>query len=710
MGQRRIKENKGGDEPAAKQSKPKRQNDNRRQNNKNGNNKKQGLSLNNAGTSRGQAIRTGRRIGQLADQKLDGMSLADSQENQRKRPNLLKITKDDELKIIFLGGQDAIGEKNTIVIEYGDDAIITDCGNELGLDLPGINYAVADTSYLDTISKKIRGYVFSHGHLDHVGGLPHVFPRHPAPIYGSSFTIGMVKKALNNHGDTVEMVDDAEFIEMNMDNHERLMLGKNFTVELVRITHSIPESSCIVIDTPAGRVINTGDFRLDPEPLDKRPSDTERLKQLGDEGVLVLLSESTNAQRPGRTPTEHTLQDSFHDVIKNAEGRIFVASFSSNINRIQMIINSAGEAGRKVAIDGRSMIQHVELAVKLGLLKVPKDTIVPVASLPSLQDEQILMMCTGGQGEIGAAMQRMSIGEHRHINLREGDTVVVSSTPIPGNNIAYDKLGDDLVSMGCKVFRAPTWEVDGLVGPLHVSGHGYRDEHREMIELTRPKYLVPTYAGSMNRKYHEDNAVENAGFSRDRIFQAANGDMLSFDDKGVAKLHKDAVSHGAVLVDDAGTKVPGVVVKDRLLLTEAGLVVVVLTVDRRTGSLLTSPDIITRGFIYIRDNEELMNLFRTELRRAATQRFKRVDIDRFKVELKDHVTHFLFDQTQRSPVVIPVVNVVNGRGGSSNGKGKSDKKDSKKTQPKEPEMSAEEKAAAQQKRFEELRASIRSQS
>lgn len=716
MGQRRTADNKDKQTEPTASDKPNNKSGSRggnrgqRGGRGQGGNKKSGLSLKNPSTNRGQAIRTQRRTGQLADQLLDGMTLSDSQTNQRKRPNLLNIVDKDELKIVFLGGQGAIGEKNTIVIEYGDEAIITDCGNELGLDLPGINYAVADTSYVDKIADKLKGYVITHGHLDHVGGLPHIYPKHPAPIYGSNFTIGMVVKALNNHADSAELVDTAELIEMNMDNHERLKLGKHFTIELVRITHSIPEASCAVVDTPVGRIINTGDFRLDPEPLDKRPSDVERLKQLGDEGVLVLMSDSTNSQRAGRTPTEHTLQDSFHDVIKNADGRIFVASFSSNINRIQMIINSASESGRKVAVDGRSMIMHIELAVKLGLLRVPKDTIIPVASLPSLPDEQVLMMCTGGQGEIGAALQRMSIGEHRHINLREGDTVVVSSTPIPGNNLAYDKLGDDLVGMGCKVFRAPTWDVDGICGPLHVSGHGFRDEQREMIELTRPKYFVPIYAGSMNRKYHQGVAIEMAGMSRDKTFMADNGDILAIDEKQNAKLHKDAVPHGAVLVDDSGTRVPGVVVKDRLLLTEAGLVVVVLTVDRRTGNLLTSPDIITRGFIYIRDNEELMNLFRNELRRATSQRFKRVELDRFKVELRDHMMHFLYDQTQRTPIVIPVINVVGGgRGGGGRGGKKPQPKDSDGKSIEAPEEPKEDTAAQQQKRFAELRASIRSQ-
>ena len=610
-------------------------------------------------TSLNRALQTQKRSSKLADQVIDNAKLADKQPAPKaKHPDIFGR---GQLKVIFLGGQNAIGEKNMVLLEYDRDAVVLDCGNELGLDLPGANYAICDVSYLETIKSKLRGYVLSHGHLDHIGGLPHILPRFPAPIYGSRFTVGMVKKALANQAESAHLVEQAKFYEMNIDRHERLLVGKSFYVELVRITHSIPQSCCIVVDTPAGRVINTGDFRLDPEPLDFLPSDTERLRQLGDEGVALLLSESTNAQRPGRVPTEHTLQKSISEILKTVRGRIFVASFSSNINRIQMFIEAAAAAGKKIAIDGRSMIQHVELAIRMGLLKIPKDTLVTLAQLANLPDEQIMMLCTGGQGEIGAALQRMSIGEHKYINLRHGDTVVVSSTPIPGNVVAYEKLGDDLAKLGCRLLRAPNWEVDGAGGPLHVSGHGHRDEHREMLELVRPKYFAPIYAGALHRQYHA-RLAEEAGLKQDSIFMANNGDMLTLDAAGKIKLHHNAVPHGAVLIDDSGQMIPSVVIKDRLLLTNNGLVVIVLTIDRQSGQLISSPDIVTRGFIHIRDNEELMNAFRGELRRAVGQRFKRVPLDRFKLELKDHATHFLYDRTQRSPIVIPVINIVGGNG------------------------------------------------
>ena len=607
-------------------------------------------------TSLNQALRTQKRTSRLAEQVIDNANISDKRVNPQAKA--VNIFGQDQLKVVFLGGQDGIGEKNMIVLEYEKDALVLDCGNELGLDLPGVNYAICDVSYLDKIKNKLKGYVLTHGHLDHIGGLPHILPKFPAPVYGSVFTIGMVKKVLANLAESAPLVDRLKFYEMNMDRHERLLVGKHFYVELVRITHSIPQSSCVVVDTPVGRVVNTGDFRLDPEPLDFLPSDTKRLRQLGKEGVLLLLSESTNTQTPDRTPTEHTLQPSFNHIIRSNQGRIFVVSFSSNINRIQMIIQAAVDAGRKIAIDGRSMIQHVELAIRLGLLKIPKNTLVTLAQLAGLPDERILMLCTGGQGELGAALQRMSVGEHKYINLRSGDTVVVSSKPIPGNFIAYDKLGDDLVKMGCRLYRAPTWEVDGAQGPLHVSGHGFRDEHKEMLEMIKPQYFVPIYGGALNRSYHVQIAQQGIGLKPSATFMISNGDMLTIDSRRVAKVHAQAVACGSVLIDDSGQTIPSVVIKDRLLLTNHGLVVIILTINRSSGHLISSPDIVTRGFIHIRDNEELMNLLRNELKRAVAQRFNRIPLDRFKVELKDHVTHFLYNQTQRSPIIIPVINIV----------------------------------------------------
>lgn len=638
-----------------------------------------------------------------------------------KRANAIDTDNFDKLKITFLGGQDGIGEKNMQVIEWQNDALILDCGNNLGLDLPGVNYSISDTTYLETIKNKIRGYVISHGHLDHLGGLKHIVPKFPAPIYGSSFTLGVVNKTFEDIAAETGLDYQPQLMAMNMDNHERLKLGA-FTIELVRVTHSVPESSLIVVDTPVGRIINTGDFRLDPEPLDQMPSDLTRLKQLGDEGVLLLMSESTYTNTPGRQPTESTLQDSFHDVIGNAEGRVFVAIFSSNMNRVQMIVNAAVAAGRRVALDGRSMMTYAEIAVRQGLLKIPKGTVLAMREMPNIPDDQVLVICTGGQGEPNAAMQRMAEGTHKHIKLQPKDTVIVSSNPIPGNEIRYQEIGDELAAKGVHLFQHPSHEVDGC-GPLHVGGHARRDEHREMIGYLRPKFFAPIYAGARNRARHMEMAVEE-GIARKDVIMAADGEsiLLTADTWQAGP----EVPHGHILVDQSGSVVSGIVVKDRIMLAEEGLVAVILTIDKRTGQLITSPDIISRGFIYMRDSEELMNSFRAELRRAVAQRFKRVDLDRFKAELKDHITHFLYEHTNRSPIVIPVVNVISaGKQGEKNGNGASggqaagkqqgrggqgrpqDHQDQERAEKPAPaQLTPEQEAEEMQKRFQEMRAKL----
>lgn len=652
-----------------------------------------GLAVQGANASRGAAVRAQRRVQADAQKIANQYAPAAATPTQERRANVI-ADEVDKLKITFLGGQGGIGEQNMQVVEWQDDAVILDCGNNLDVDLPGVNYTVSDPSYLETIRHKIRGYVVSHGHLDHIGGLKHTVPKFPAPIYGSRFTLGVVQKTFEDAIAETGLDFTPELNIMNMDGHERLRLGV-FTVELVRITHSVPEAACIVVDTPVGRIINTGDWRLDPEPLDEKPTDAERLRQLGDEGVLLLMSDSCNAQLPGRTPTESTLQQSFHDVIGGAEGRVFVALFSSNMNRVQMTVNAAVAAGRRVALDGRSMMSYAEIAVRQGILKIPKGTVLPMREMPNVPDNQVLVICTGGQGEPGAALQRMAEGEHKHIKLKEGDTVVVSSSPIPGNEVRYERIGNELTGLGVHLYRHPTHEVDGC-GPLHVSGHARRDEYREMLHIIRPKFFLPIYAGTLNRKYYAEMAVEE-GWQRKHVIMAKDGDSIALTADSWQPAGE--VPHGSLLVDQTGAVVNGIVVKDRVLLSEGGLVAVVITVDKRNGNLLTSPDIISRGFIYMRDNEDLMNGLRNELRRAVQQRFKRIDLDRFKAELKDHITHYLFEQTNRTPIVIPVVNVIGGKGeGGAPG--------AKTVHQTAPTKSSEELATEQEKRFQAMRARL----
>ncbi len=653
--------------------------------------------------SRGAAIRAQKRTQddafRIANQYLDASA---PQSDGQPRANF--IDDSPRLKIIGLGGMDGAGSKNMILVEYLNDAIIMDCGNDLGVDLPGINYGIADTAYIETIKHKLRGYIITHGHLDHIGGLPHIVPKIPAPIYGSKFSIGRVEEIFDNFGLPMPEGFELQTVVMNENTHERLKVG-SFFVELVRITHSIPGSTCIVLDTPVGRIINSGDFRLDPNPLDHERTDVERLTELGNEGVLALLSESTTIERPGRTPSESTIEQSFVDIIDQAPGRIFVGLFSTNMNRVQMIINASVHHGRKIAMDGRSMVSTLEMAVRHGFMKVPKGTFVPIASAATMKDHELVVVCTGSQGEPSSALQRMANGEHRHIKLKEQDTVILSSTPIPesGNDKLVGDMVDNLVKRGVHVFEHRNHEIDGI-GPLHVSGHASRDEYADMINMTKPKFFVPIYGPFRSKARHIDLAVEQ-GIPRVNTMNADNGDVIALTSDKMEIIGK--IPHGTVLVDQTGAIVSNVVIKDRLMLAEEGLVAVVLTVDKKTGMLLTSPDIITRGFIYIRDSEELMNAFRTELRRAVGQRFKRIELDRFKAELKDHMTHFLFEQTGRSPIVIPVVNIIGGSKTAgdkqlnrSNGRPQGNVNET----PEEPTL--EQMAVDQQRHFQELRAKL----
>lgn len=657
------------------------------------------MKISGLSSSRGAAIRAQKRSHEdaqrLISQYLDTPSQEEGKQEQRPRP--LAVDNQPRLKIIPLGGQDSGGSKNMILVEYQNDAVVMDCGNALGVDLPGINYGIADTSYLEKIKHKLRAYLITHGHLDHIGGLPHIVPKFPAPIYGSRFTVGMVEKIFENFGIPMPEGFKLNTIIMNEDTHERLKIGP-FFVELVRITHSIPGSTCVVLDTPVGRIINTGDFRLDPEPLDHERTDTDRLKQLGDEGVLLLMSDSTTAERLGRTPSESTIEPTFIELFERAPGRVFTAIFSSNMNRIQMVVNAAVHHGRKVAFDGRSMMSTLELAVRLGMMKIPKGQVVPMSAIGNLKDDEVVVICTGSQGEPSSALQRMATGDHKHVKLKEQDTVLLSSSPIPesGNDKLIGEMVNDLMRRGVHVYRHATHDVDGC-GPLHVSGHASLDEYGEMMDMTRPKFFMPIYGPYRSKKYHIEEAIKR-GIPRKNSLNVENGEVIELTPDSMERTGKVPV--GTVLVDQTGAIVNSVVIKDRLLLAEEGLVSVVLTIDKKSGNLLTSPDIISRGFIYMRDNEEIMGGLRNELKRAVQQRFKRVDLDRFKQELREHVTHFLFEHTQRSPIVIPVVNVISGKpSGVEKPKGGNGKQE-------KPEPTPEQIAAEQQRRFEEMRARL----
>lgn len=600
---------------------------------------------------------------------------ASGHRQRQPQPNPTSQSGQPTLRIVPLGGLGEVG-KNLNILEYGNDAIVLDAGFKLGVDLPGINYAIPQLDYLKKIKHKVKAYVFTHGHLDHVGAMPYTLPIVNAPCYGSQLTLGMLERIVADRDVNLKL--DKRVI--NPDSHERVVIGP-FTVELVRVTHSIPDACAAVIDTPAGRVIHTGDFRIDPSPLDGKKVDTQRLEELGREGVTLLMSDSTGCEKPGHTETEQHIQPTLEKLITEAPGRAIISSVSTNINRLQMIINSAVRSGRKVAIDGRSMLANIELAVKLGFAKIPSGTVVAMRDAGKIADRKLAVVSTGHQGELNSVLHRMASGEHKHIKLKASDTVILSASTIPGNEKAVVEVVDGIMREGVRVYQHVTRDIDGI-GPLHVSGHASRDELVEMIKLTRPKFFMPIHGEYHHQVRHAQLAHAN-GIAKDNVNVCDNGDLLEMTRQSFKKT--GTVPGGAVLIDQTGAVVPDVVVKDRLLMSEDGIVVVMLTLDGRSRELVSSPDIITRGFIYMRENEELLDNLRRQLRNFTARRARKVELDRFKAELRDDINQFLYKRTERSPIIIPVVNVVKGGAQSSRSKSQPGPKRQPKPRPSQPQ-------------------------
>ncbi|MBI3984027.1 ribonuclease J [Candidatus Microgenomates bacterium] len=560
------------------------------------------------------------------------------------------------LRLIPLGGLGEVG-RNLNVLEYGNDAIVIDAGIKLGIDLPGINYAIPEFTYLDKIKGKIRGHVLTHGHLDHVGAMPFILKAYPAPVYGSRFTLDMLERIALDRDPNLGV--DKRYL--NPEAHEQVTIGP-FKIELIRVTHSIPDAMALAIDTPAGRIIHTGDFKFDPEPLDGKKADLNRLAELGKAGVLLLMSDSTNCEDPGHTPLETLIEPTIDSLVRHAPGRVVISAISTNINRIQMIINAMVKVGRRVAIDGRSMLANIEMSVRNGYVRIPRGTIVAMRDVGRMPDRELAIISTGHQGEVNSVLMRMATGEHKFIKLKPTDTVILSSSIIPGNEKAVVTVVDRLMREGAKVYQNSTRDIDNH-GQLHVSGHANRADLVQMIELTRPRFFMPIHGEYHHQVHHAELAVQT-GLPKGNVFVVDNGDVLEMAGQQMAKTGK--VTAGTQLVDQTGDIVPNLVIQDRLLMSEDGIVVVMLTLDRRSGATLSSPDIISRGFIYLKDNEKLLNELRQELRHFSVRRFGKVEINRFKQELKDDINAFLYKHTGRSPIIIPVVNVIEPAASNSN--------------------------------------------
>ena len=565
-----------------------------------------------------------------------------------------------KLRIIPIGGVGEMGiGKNMNAIEYDDEIIIVDMGFLFpGSDYPGINYITPDITWLEENKHKIKAHVFTHGHLDHIGSFRHFIHRIPAPVYGSKFTIGMLDKSMAD-ADTDFQPD---FRVMDPLSHEIVQVSKHFSVELVRVNHSIPDSTAVIIRTPLGVVIDSGDWRFEESPVDGQKFDLERMTEVASkEGVLMFMNESTNCESAGtHTHTEFDIQYSIGQVMdKFSNSRVILSCFSSQVHRLQLILEEAHKHGRKVAFAGFSMIQNLEVALRSGTIKIPKDTVMKMEDIIKLPDSQITVVCTGSQGEFNAVLSRMATGAHKYMKIKGSDVVVFSSNPIPGNEKNVVRTVDGLMREGSSVIQNGKTHLTG-VGPLHLSGHGYYDDHVKLINALNPTYYMPIHGEFHMLVYNARLAEEDCGIPRKNIFVCDAGDIIEIDVERQAK-KAGRIQAGGVMYDDTGAIVSEVVLKDRIHMSQEGMFVVVLTVQRGTGRLLTSPDIISRGFIYLRDSEELMNMIRQYLKQKAARSFSgKYDLDVIKKEIKDEVTHILYDQTRRTPIVIPVINEVGG--------------------------------------------------
>ena len=565
-----------------------------------------------------------------------------------------------KLRIIPIGGVGEMGiGKNMNAIEYDDEIIVVDMGFLFpGSDYPGINYITPDITWLEENKHKIKAHVFTHGHLDHIGSFRHFIHRIPAPVYASKFTIGMLDKSLAD-ADTDFQPD---FRVMDPLSHEIVQVSKHFSVELVRVNHSIPDSTAVIIRTPLGVIIDSGDWRFEESPVDGQKFDLKRMTEVASkEGVLMFMNESTNCESAGtHTHTEFDIQYSIGQVMdKFSNSRVILSCFSSQVHRLQLILEEAHKHGRKVAFAGFSMIQNLEVALRSGTIKIPKDTVMKMEDIIKLPDSQITVVCTGSQGEFNAVLNRMATGAHKYMKIKGSDVVVFSSNPIPGNEKNVVRTVDGLMREGSDVIQNGKTHLTG-VGPLHLSGHGYYDDHIKLINTLNPTYYMPIH-GEFHMLVHNARLAEKeCGIPRKNIFVCDAGDIIEIDIERQAK-KAGRIQVGGVMYDDTGAIVSEVVLKDRIHMSQEGMFVVVLTVQRGTGRLLTSPDIISRGFIYLRDSEELMNMIRQYLKQKAARSFVgKYDLDVVKKEIKDEVTHILYDQTRRTPIVIPVINEIGG--------------------------------------------------
>lgn len=544
------------------------------------------------------------------------------------------------VKIIPLGGLNEIG-KNLTVIECANDIIILDSGIAFpDSEMPGIDLVIPDYNYLEKNAEKIRGIVITHGHEDHIGGLPYMLKKIKAPVYATRLTIGLIEGKLKEHGLTAKLV--------NVTPGQTVKLGC-MAVEFIRVNHSIPDAVGMAFHTPAGIICHTGDFKVDFTPIEGGVIDLARFAELGNKGVLALMADSTNSERPGYTMSEKLVGESFEKLFAKADGRrIIIATFASNIHRVQQIINIAEQQNRKVAISGRSMVNVIGKSVELGYLKCPKGILIDIDEIKNFNPEELVIITTGSQGEPMSALTRMSRNEHKQVNITPNDFIIISATPIPGNEKLVTNVVNELMKSGATVVYEKMYDV-------HVSGHACQEEQKLILSLTKPKFFIPVHGEYKHLAKHALTA-EKMGIPENNIIIASIGDVIETD--GVDMKVTGVVQSGRVLVDGLGVgDVGAIVLRDRKHLAQDGLIIAVATIDFSTKEIISGPDVVSRGFVYVRESEELIEearkLLYSTLQKSLDQNV--TEWNTIKIRLKDTLSNFIYQKTKRSPMILPII-------------------------------------------------------
>ena len=576
-------------------------------------------------------------------QKETAISYAEYASKQREvLETLYRGGKNTPLKIIPIGGLNEIG-KNLTVFECGNDMFIVDCGLAFpDTELYGVDIVIPEFTYIEQNIDKLRGIVITHGHEDHIGGLAYLLKKVKAPVYATKLTIGLIEGKLKEHNLSGE-------VTLNVSRPGQIVKMGCMAVEFIRVNHSIPDACGFAIHTPAGVVVHTGDFKVDYTPIEGGIIDLARFGELGSKGVLALMSDSTNSERAGYTQTERTVGKAFDKLFEDADGkRIIIATFSSNIHRIQQVINCAKKYGRKVAVSGRSMVNVISTAVELGYLDAPDGIIIDIDLINRYSPEQIVIVTTGSQGEPMSALSRMAMNDHKKVSITPMDYIIISATPIPGNEKLVTKVVNELMTLGATVIYESMYDV-------HVSGHACQDEQKLIMALTRPKFFIPVHGEYKHLKKHAETAV-GMGIPEENIIIGSNGNVIETNGEDIKITGQ--VAAGRVLVDGLGVgDVGSIVLRDRKHLAEDGLIIAVSTVDFENGQILSGPDIISRGFVYVRESEELMsearNIVVSELEDALMT--GNSDRNAIKTKIKDALSSYIYKKTKRSPMILPIL-------------------------------------------------------